>query len=100
MGKVKTIEDIKNILEEHKNYLKENYYVKEIGIFGSFVKGKQNKRSDVDILVEFSRKIDVYLLIDLEDYLTKLLRRKVEIVRKEVIRPELKEEIFKEVVYI
>ncbi len=37
---MKTLEEIKNILAEHKEELKGKYKVKEIGIFGSFVKGK------------------------------------------------------------
>jgi len=39
-------------------------------------------------------------LIDLEDYLKKLLHKKVDLVRESAIRPELKEDISREVVYI
>ncbi|MBM4271153.1 MAG: nucleotidyltransferase family protein [Deltaproteobacteria bacterium] len=99
---MKTIEEIKEILEEHKEEVSRKYKVREIGIFGSFVRGDQKKRSDIDILVEFNEKNIPGLLkfIEMERYLEKLLGKKVDLVRKGGIRPELKEIILKEVVYI
>ena len=46
-----TVKKIKKILEERKAFLAEHFKVKEIGIFGSFVRGEGGKTSDVDILV-------------------------------------------------
>jgi len=97
---MKTLEDIKAVLAKHKEELREKYNIKNIGIFGSFARGEQSKRSDIDILVEFNEIPDIFLLIDLEDYLKKLLHKKVDLVRESAIRPELKEDISREVVYI
>ncbi|OGW66813.1 MAG: nucleotidyltransferase [Nitrospirae bacterium RIFCSPHIGHO2_02_FULL_40_19] len=97
---MKTLGEIKKILKRHKAEVQERYNVRELGIFGSFVRGEQKKRSDIDILVEFSELPDVFLLIDLEDHLRKILKKKVDLVRKGAIRPELKGIIAKEVVYI
>ena len=68
----------------------------------SFVRGDQKKRSDIDILVEFDRGNIPGLLkfIEMERYLEKLLRKKVDLVRKGGIRPELRKIILKDVVYI
>src|SRR4030067_1589652 len=98
----KSIEEIKEILKEHKEEVSRKYKVSEIGIFGSFVRGEQKKRSDIDILVEFDqRNIPGLLkLIEMERYLEKLLRKKVDLVRKGGIRPEIRKVILKEVVYI
>jgi uncharacterized protein len=97
---MKTLGEIKKILKRHKAEVQERYNVRELGIFGSFVRGEQKKRSDIDILVEFSELPDVFLLIDLEDHLRKILKKKVDLVRKGAIRPELKGIIAKEAVYI
>jgi len=97
---LKNLEEVKAILAKHKEELIRDYNVKEIGIFGSFARGEQKLRSDIDILVEFNKLPDIFLLIDLEDYLKKILHKKVDLVRKSAIRPELKEIISKEVVYI
>jgi hypothetical protein len=97
---MKTLGEVKKTIKKHKAELEEKYKVSEIGIFGSFVRGSQKKRSDIDILVDFGELPDVFLLIDLEDYLRKILKKKVDLVRKGAIRSELKEIISKEVVYI
>ena len=97
---MKTIEEIKSILKEHKTEVSRKYKVSEIGIFGFFVRGEQTKRSDIDILVSFNGLPDIFKYLELEDYLRKLLRTKVDLVRKEAIRPELKKRILKETVYV
>ena len=79
-----TIDQIKKTLSEHKEELKQNYQVKDIGIFGSYVRGEQKKKSDVDILVDFEESSELSLLdfIGLENYLTDLLGVKVDLVEK------------------
>jgi len=99
---VRNIDEVKAILKEHKDEVVQKYRVSEIGIFGSFVRGEQKRGSDIDILVEFTpRNIPGLLrLIEMEIYLEKLLRKKVDVVIKSGIRPELKKGILKEVIYI
>jgi predicted nucleotidyltransferase len=74
---VRNVEEVKAILKEHKAEVVKKYRVREIGIFGSFVRGDQRVRSDIDILVEFDhRNIPGLLkLIEMERYLEKLLGR-------------------------
>ncbi|MBI4685431.1 MAG: nucleotidyltransferase family protein [Nitrospirae bacterium] len=99
---MKNVEEAKAVLKEHKDEVIQKYRVSAIGIFGSFVRGEQKKRSDIDILVEFDeRNIPGLLkLSEMERYLQRLLRKKVDLVIKSGIRPELKKGILKEVVYI
>jgi uncharacterized protein len=97
---MKTLDEIKEILSKHKEEVQQEYKVSELGIFGSFVRGDQKKRSDIDILVEYSELPDLLKLIELENRLQKLLKRKVDLIEKSGIRTELKEIILKEVVYI
>jgi hypothetical protein len=94
------LDDIKRLLKEHKKEVRRKYRVIEIGVFGSYVRGEQKERSDIDILVSFSGIPDVFKYIELEEYLKRLLRRRVDLVRKEAIRPELKKRILKEAVYV
>lgn len=97
---MKTLDEIKEILTKHKEEVQQEYKVRELGIFGSFVRGEQKKRSDIDILVEYSELPDLLKLIELENRLQKLLKRKVDLIEKSGIRTELKEIILNEVVYI
>lgn len=92
--------EVKKILIENINYIKETFYVKEIGIFGSFVKGKQKAKSDVDILVIFEKgHKDFFNYMRLKYCLEDLLGRRVDLVIKEAVKPRLKQKIFNEVEY-
>jgi len=75
-------------LEENKKEIKAKGITK-IGLFGSFVKNKQNSKSDIDILVEFSHPtFDNYaeaLLL-----LEKIFKKKIDLLTKQQLRPELK----------
>ncbi|MFQ6055532.1 MAG: nucleotidyltransferase family protein [Methanosarcinales archaeon] len=62
------------------------YKVKEIGIFGSYVKNKQKKRSDLDILVEFYEPVGLGCF-ELKDFLENKLKIKVDLVIKKGIKP-------------
>jgi predicted nucleotidyltransferase len=102
INNMKTLEEIKEILKQHKTELKEKYGVKEIGIFGSYVRGEQKKKSDIDILVEFYEDVEIGFLkfIELENYLSELVGRKVDLVTKKALKPNIGRYILKEVVYV
>ncbi|VVB86235.1 Nucleotidyltransferase domain protein [uncultured archaeon] len=97
---MRTLEEIKEILKKQKPAIRKKYGVREIGIFGSYVRGEQKKKSDVDVLVEFEKPISLLKLVNLENFLADLIETKVDVVPKEDIRYELKERILKEVVYV
>jgi predicted nucleotidyltransferase len=50
------IEELKNQIEVLKPVLSERFKVETIGIFGSYVRGEQKRKSDLEVLVEFSGK--------------------------------------------
>jgi predicted nucleotidyltransferase len=97
---MKSLEEIKTILQQHKEELRAKYKVREIGVFGSYVRGQQKKQSDIDILVEFEVVPGLLKFIELEDYLSELLAIKVDLVRKSSIREELRDTILQEVVVL
>lgn len=97
---MKTLEEIKQKISEHKEILKEKYAVKEIGIFGSYIRGECEETSDLDILVEFNKPIDFFKFLDLEEYLEGLLNVKVDLVMKKVLKPAIGKCILNEVVYV
>ncbi len=98
---MKTLEEIKKILREHKEELKRKFGVKEIGIFGSYVRNEQTEVSDIDILVDFEKPIG-WEIVDLKEYLEKILGINVDLVPKGgvVRKPLLWKYIKEEVVYV
>lgn len=97
---MKTIDEIKQILSEHKPELQKKYDTVGLGIFGSYSRGEQKKTSDIDILVDFSETPDLLKFIELERTLEQLLGCKVDLVRKQSVRPELKTIILSRIIRI
>jgi hypothetical protein len=100
MNKIKstkelTDKEIMSLLKKHKDLLKK-YKVKRIGLFGSYVRGEQKKRSDIDFLVEFEEpNFDNFM--DLIFYLEDLLRKKVELITNGSLSPYIEPYVEKEV---
>jgi hypothetical protein len=95
-----TKEEIIKILKEEVPSIRDKYGVKTIGIFGSYVRSEQNVKSDLDLLVQFEKPIGFFKFIALEDYLTKRLGIKVELVTEDALKPLIKPRVMKEVVYV
>ncbi|NKQ39373.1 MAG: nucleotidyltransferase family protein [Methanosarcinales archaeon] len=98
----KSLDEIKAVLESHEKKLKKKFGVKEIGIFGSYVRDEHKKSSDIDILIEFYPKAEMDLIkfVELEEYLSDLLGTKVDLVIKSALKPRIGKRILKEVVYL
>ena len=98
--KVGTREDIFKMLDENRTQLRA-LGVKRLGLFGSFVRGRQRADSDVDMLVEFEpgqKTFDHFM--GLSFLLEDLLGRSVELVTPEALSPHIGPYILKEVEYV
>lgn len=77
---------IKKIEEKSKDIKK--YNVKKIGLFGSYAKNKQHKKSDIDIIVNFDKEtFDNYM--DLLFLLERMFKRKIDLVIEKDLHPQL-----------
>ena len=94
------IENIMNKIKEAMPYLREEYGVENLGVFGSYVRGEQGGDSDVDILVEFERPISLLGFMALERHLNELTGKRVDLVMKTALKPRIGERILEEVVYV
>jgi len=98
---MKSIKRIQKILALHKDELRQRFKVKQIGIFGSYVKGRPKKRSDIDILIEFEQggeTFDNYM--ELKFFLEELFNAKIDLVMRNVLREEIKDDILSGVEYV
>ncbi|APH38571.1 nucleotidyltransferase family protein [Methanohalophilus halophilus] len=87
----------RNKLREMLPQLKDQYNVKYIGLFGSYIRGEQTPESDLDILVEFSKTPTLLQFIDLENHLSDNLGIKVDLVMKDSLKPNIGKHILSEV---
>jgi predicted nucleotidyltransferase len=96
---MKPAERMMVILRRELGTLRKKYNVKVIGLFGSYVRGEQKKGSDVDILVEFQEPIGLFKFLELEEHLSDLLGKKVDLVSKKALKPRIGQRILAEAVY-
>jgi uncharacterized protein len=97
---MQNVEAIKHTLFGHKAELREKFKVKNIGVFGSYVRGEQKGSCDVDVLVEFEEPVGLFEFMKLENYLSELLGVKVDLVSKKALKPHIGERILEEVIMI
>jgi predicted nucleotidyltransferase len=74
--------------------------VRSFWLFGSYVRGQQRARSDLDILVDFERAPSLFRFVELQDLLSALLGLKVDLVMKSALKPGIGERILAEVVSV
>ncbi len=96
MGKQEIIKIIRN----RKPEIESHYGVQRLGLFGSYVREKQSKKSDIDILVTFNRDIDLFDFLDLREYLESQLHAKVDLVMESALKPSIGNRILSEVEYV
>jgi predicted nucleotidyltransferase len=90
---------IKQILTQLKPELKQKYFVNTIGLFGSVVRDDFTKKSDVDIIVDFTRPIGIEF-IDLADYIESKLSKKVDLVSRNGVKAKYFHQIESEIIYV
>lgn len=76
------------------------YNVTRAGLFGSFARGEQGTKSDIDILIEIKNGTDLIELIRLRDKLQKKMKRKVDLVEYNSIKKGLKSNILNDEIII
>ena len=97
---MKTRAEILRILKKEMPALNSTYHVSDCGIFGSYVREEAGESSDIDILVRFEKPIGFFKFIELEDYLSKKLGIKVDLVTEDALKPLIKTSIMESVIYV
>jgi predicted nucleotidyltransferase len=96
---MKTNTAIENKLKELKPVLYQKYFVEKIGYFGSYARSEQNQNSDIDILVSLKKPLG-WEFFDLQEFLEKELKIKVDLVSEKALKEQLRQIILNSVKYI
>ena len=67
-----------------------------VGVFGSMARGEAKQKSDIDLIVRFSKRKSLLTMVRLERELTEALGRKVDLLTEAAISPYLRERILSE----
>ena len=93
-------EEILKILKQVSGEVQQKYKARIKGIFGSYVRGEEHAGSDIDVLVEFEKGANLLHLVGLSLFLEEKIGTSVDIVPYDAIRKEIKEQVFKEAIYL
>jgi predicted nucleotidyltransferase len=93
LNKTDVISRIQHVLPD----LKRKYPIKTLGLFGSYVRNEATAQSDVDILVDFNGKIDLFGYLQLEEDLAKATGIKTDLVTRSGLKAALKDRILSQV---
>jgi hypothetical protein len=94
-----SLENIGIILKNNKKHMREKFFVKKIGIFGSYSRKEETVHSDIDILVEFFEPVG-WEFYDLKEFLEEVLEKKIDLVTENGLRLQMRDNILNEVIYI
>lgn len=96
---MKSLEELKEIINQHRQRLEEEFKVKSIAIFGSYAKGEESSESDLDVLVEFKEPVG-FIFIHLADFLEEILQTKVDLLTPDAIKPNRRKYIMESLIYV
>ena len=96
---MKSIEELTKIITGQKEFLRNVFHVKAIGLFGSYARGDATEKSDLDIIVEFDAPIG-FAFVDLALHLEKTLGMRVDVVSKNAIKPRMMRSIEQELIHV
>jgi predicted nucleotidyltransferase len=96
MKEPQTKQEIMRLLRKQLPYLQEKYGVQRIAIYGSFAKGNQTKKSDVDIFIQLMKPLGLEF-VELAYHLEKVLKKKVDLATFNTLKRSLENPRYKHI---
>lgn len=93
-------DEVLKLLAQHKPELVRRFGITDLALFGSMARDEAQDGSDVDVMVEFEGRSTAKRYFGVQFYLEDLLERPVDLVQKDVIRPELKPYIERDLIHV
>jgi len=98
---ISTTGELVEYLRGKKAFLREEFGVTRMGVFGSFSQGGQNSKSDIDLLVEIEKnRKNIHTFLQLRRLLERELSRKVDLGFERSLKPIVRERIKGKVIYV
>jgi predicted nucleotidyltransferase len=94
---MRTIDDIMSQLRALQPDIRKRYRIRDLGVFGSYVRGEQREDSDLDVLVDFDEGTTLLDYVGLQMELSEVLGLRVELANKKTLKPRIGKAILAEV---
>ena len=96
---MQSLQNILQILRQHKPELQRKYPLSRLGVFGSYARGDATEKSDIDIAVELSGPMGLNF-VDMADEIESLFGIKTDVVPKRAIKPGYLPFVEKDIIYV
>ena len=95
-------QEILNYLKSHQEYYYNQFGIRFVGLFGSYAREEADEKSDIDILykIDKDKQLSIFQYLKLNKQLEDFFRTKIDLVRDETLKPQLKQYIRKEITYV
>ena len=90
---------ILKILVEHSKEIESRFGVASLSLFGSVARDEATVKSDVDILVTFVQTPGIFDFLELKEYLENILQCSVDLVTRNALKKQFREQILQEAIY-
>jgi predicted nucleotidyltransferase len=100
MTKHVKVDNIRLMIKEHRDEIRQLFKAEIVGIFGSYARGEESDSSDVDVLVDFDDGATLFDLVGLGDYLEEMMGLPVDVVSMRALHPLMKSSVLKEMVTV
>jgi hypothetical protein len=94
-----TIYSIVQIKEKSMPILMQ-FGIRKAGLFGSYARHEANKESDIDFVLDIPDELDFAEVMGIQELLKQIFGKEVDIVEFDMLKGELKENVYSEVVYL
>ena len=74
------------------------YLIKSAAIFGCVAKGNSSENSDMDMLIEGGQGFTMFKMLSLEEEISRLINRKVDLVEYDSIKSSIRKEVLQSAV--
>ena len=94
--------EIIKYLQEQEAYFHKTFGIHFIGLFGSFSRGDETKDSDIDILynIDKDKKLSIFKYLKIASLLESFFQKKIDLVRVDTLKPQVKEDIDRDIIYV
>ncbi|MPM72768.1 hypothetical protein SDC9_119744 [bioreactor metagenome] len=92
------VNQIRLLILERKDEIKEKFKAEVIGIFGSYARSEEKEGSDIDVLVRFGKGASLFDLVGLGYYLEDIFGVPVDVVSERALHPMMKDDVLRELV--
>lgn len=95
-------DEILEFLKANREFLKNDFHITKIGLFGSFARDEQTAQSDIDLIIELDTSdTDVHLLKNsIREFITSRFNREINLAREKYMRTYARDVILKEAIFV